>query len=86
MVKALWPRKSNPIIASTLVPKACSAKDRSRTTTDNASAWSWPSCPFGAFECSVSNFCVKTESFPSVPARRSLRAIRRSKTLGTAPV
>ncbi len=29
MVKALWPRKSNPIIASTLVPKACSAKPQS---------------------------------------------------------
>jgi len=86
MVKALWPRKSNPIIASTLVPKACSAKDRSRTTTGNASVRSRPSCTLGAIPCSVSSFCVKTESFPTVLARRSLRAIRRSKTLGTAPV
>ena len=86
MVKGPLPKKSNPIMASTRVPRAFPANDRSRTRTGKASTRCGPSRTLGAITRSDSIFYVKTDSFSTVPVRCIFCAIRRSRTLGTLPV
>src|SRR6185437_1556143 len=58
-------------MASTRVPRAFSANDRSRTTTGRAFTCCGPSCTSGAMTRSVSRFFVKTESLSTLPVRCS---------------